>query len=245
MQASTNNTILDISNVHLSYDNGKSFILKDISFSLSEGEILSIIGKNGTGKSSLLKAIAGVESIFSWKIQKNTNNISYIPQKLYLEKSFPLSVWEFFKIFNDSLSEKKVTGLLEQFGVKKLNNRNIHTLSGWEFQRILIINALIPEPDVVLLDEPTSGIDLSGEEDFYKNIAEIQKNFPKIAIILVSHNLHLVYKNSNRVICLHENNLCCHGSPSEVLENKDVKNIFGKYLRPYEHTPHKNHHHTH
>lgn len=239
------NTILDISNVHLSYDNGKSFILRDISFSLCEGEILSVIGKNGTGKSSLLKAIAGVENIFSGHITRNTKKISYIPQKLHLEQSFPMSVTEFFKIFNDSLDLKAVSRLMKLFKAEKFLQRNIHTLSWGEFQRILIINALISEPDVLLLDESTSGIDISWEEDFYKNIAEIQKNFPKIGIILISHNLNLVYKNSTRVICLHEHKLCCHGSPGEVKGNKDVKNIFGKYLSPYEHTPHTNHHHIH
>lgn len=241
-----NNTpVLEVFKAHLSYDSGKSFILKDISFSLREGEILSIIWKNGTGKSSLLKAIAGIHTLHSGNISKKTNNISYIPQKIHLEESFPLKVYEFLSIFNTSISSKDITDMLSFFQSEKLRERNIHTLSGGEFQKVLIINALLSKPDLLLLDEPTSWIDLIGEEQFYENIAQVQSMYPKIAIILVSHNLHLVYKNSNRVICLHENNLCCHGSPSEILENTDINNVFGKYLLPYEHTPHKHHHHTH
>ena len=240
-----NNTILNISNLHLTYNSGKSYILKDISFSLSQWEVLSVIWKNGTGKSSLLKAIAGIQPIASGTIEKKTKKIAYVPQKLHMESSFPLKIEEFFKIFNPQVSKEDIHTSLELFDVKKLLGRNIHSLSGWEFQKILIINALLSKPELLLLDEPTSGIDIIWEEQFYKNIALIKEIYPKIAIILVSHNLHLVYKNSSRVICLHENNLCCHGTPSEVLENKDINETFWNYLRPYHHSPHSHHHHTH
>ena len=235
--------LLDIQNIFISYDKKKSYILRDISFSLWEGEVLSIIWKNGTGKSSLLKAIAGVQKISSWNIKKNTKKIAYVPQKLQLEKDVPLSVKEFFRIFNSKVDSKKMWELLSFFSTEKLLTQNIHTLSGGEFQKILIINALLSDPDVLLLDEPTSGIDVVWEELFYKIISDIKKIFPKMSIILVSHNLSLVYKNSSRVICLHENNFCCHGTPTEMQENIDVQNIFGEYLRPYEHNPHTKHSH--
>jgi zinc transport system ATP-binding protein len=238
-------TLLDIHNLSISYDNKKSFILRDISFSLSSWEILSVIGKNGTGKSSLLKAIAGIQKIHSWKIKKHTKNISYVPQKLELDKIFPLLVEEFFYIFNTSISQSDITKYLKLFNSEKLRNRNIHDLSGGEYQKILIINSLLSNPDILLLDEPTSWIDVVWEELFYKNITEIKKIFPKLAIVLVSHNLSLVYKNASRVICLHENNFCCHGTPQELSKNSDIQNIFWEYLRPYEHQPHALHHHTH
>lgn len=238
-------TLLEVQNISISYDNKKSFILKDISFSLEQWEILSIIGKNGTGKSSLLKAIAGIQKIHAGKIIKHTENISYIPQKLELDKSFPLIVDEFFHIFNADVTKQAISEYLKLFDIEKLRYRNIHYLSGGEFQKVLILNALFSNPDILLLDEPTSGIDLIWEELFYKNISEIKKTFPNLAIILVSHNLSLVYKNSSRVICLHENNFCCHGTPSELSNNSDIQNIFWEFLRPYEHQPHVTHHHTH
>ena len=237
--------LLDIQNISISYDNSKSFILRDISFSLWEWEILSIIGKNGTGKSSLLKAISGIQKIQSGSIIKNTHKISYIPQKLELDKTFPLLVNEFFHIYNSGISSNTISKYLKLFDIEKLKIRNIHDLSGWEFQKVLILNSLLSEPDILLLDEPTSWIDVIWEELFYKNITEIKKTFPKLSIVLVSHNLSLVYKNASRVICLHENNFCCHGTPQELSKNSDIKNIFWEYLRPYEHQPHALHHHTH
>lgn len=240
-----NKTLLEVSKLHISYDKWKSYILKDISFSLREGEILSIIWKNGTGKSSLLKSIAGIQKIYSGNIIKNTTKIAYIPQKLSLDSHFPLLIEEFFQIFNTPLSEKIIEKHLQLFGAEKLRHRNIHTLSGWELQKVLIINALLSNPDILLLDEPTSGIDVIWEELFYKNISEVKKTFPKLSIILVSHNLSLVYKNASRVICLHENNFCCHGTPHELSNNSDIQEIFWEYLRPYYHEPHVDHHHNH
>jgi zinc transport system ATP-binding protein len=84
---------------------------------------------------------------------------------------------------------------------------------------VLIISSLLSQPDVILLDEPTAGIDVIGEEVFYNIISELKKEFPHIAVVMVSHNIHLVYKNSDTVICLHKNNFCCHGTPSEIQEN--------------------------
>jgi len=239
------NNIVEVSHLSISYDKSKTNVLRDISFTLWEWEILSIIGKNGTGKSSLLKAVAGITSITSGNIQKSTRKISYVPQKLHMEKSFPLQVKEFLKIFNTQISDTDIKKNLELFHVSNLFERNIHVLSGGEFQKILIINALLSKPELLLLDEPTSWIDMVGEEKFYENIALIKELYPKIAIILVSHNLHLVYKNSTRILCLHDNNLCCHGSPKEILENDEIKDIFWDYLRPYQHHPHSDHHHTH
>lgn len=240
-----NNLLLEVQNISLSYDNKKSYILRDISFSLWEWEILSIIGKNGTGKSTLLKAITGIQKVSTGNIKKYTRNISYVPQKLQLDKDFPVSVKEFFSIFNTEVQEEKLVELLRLFSTEKLLFQNIHTLSGWEFQKILIINALLSRPDLLLLDEPTTGIDIIGEEFFYKIITDIKKVFPKMSIILVSHNLRLVYKNSTRIICLHENNFCCHGTPTELSENAEIKGIFGEYLRPYEHHPHDVQSHKH
>jgi len=240
-----NKTLLEVNNISLSYNHTKNSLLKELSFSLSQGEVLSIIGKNGTGKSSLLKVITGIETKYSGKIITHTKRISYVPQKLELEKSFPLLVSEFFDIFNKYISQKAMNTVYKIFDIPALLNKNIHTLSGGEFQKVLIANAMLSEPELLILDEPTTGIDVIGEENFYKIIAETKKRFPKLAIILVSHNLRLVYKNSSRVICLHENNFCCHGTPAELAENPDIQSIFGEYLSPYEHHPHSHHHHTH
>lgn len=151
-----NKTLLEVQNISISYTKKKDYILRDIAFSLGQGEILSIIGMNGTGKSSLLKAIAGIQKISSGKIIRHTEKISYVPQKLGLDSSFPLKVEEFFHIFHDTLSQKILQKYISLFDIEDLRNKNIHWLSGGEFQKVLIVNALLSEPDILLLDEPTS-----------------------------------------------------------------------------------------
>ena len=237
--------MIDIVNLSLSYNDWKTQVLHNLNFSICEWEVVSIIGKNGTWKSSLLKSIAWIEKNYSGSIIKHTKNIAYVPQKIQLDTTFPLRVEEFFHIFHDTISEKTIQKTLKLFHIEKLQKQNIHSLSGWEFQKVLIVNAMMFEPELMLLDEPTNGIDVIGEEQFYKNIADIKKLFPKLSIILVSHNLHLVYKNSDRVICLHDNKFCCHGTPQELQANDDVKKIFGEHVLPYIHEPHSHHEHTH
>ncbi|MCP4523740.1 MAG: metal ABC transporter ATP-binding protein [Candidatus Gracilibacteria bacterium] len=238
-----NKKILDVKNVDLSYDNKKTYVLKDISFSVFSGEVLSIIGLNGSGKSSLLKIIAKVQKQSSGSIVRKYKNLSYVPQKMNIEDSFPILVKEFIQIYNDSVSISEIKDLLKKFNSGNILDKKLETLSGGQLQKMLIISALLDNPDIILLDEPTAGVDIIGEEKFYEIIKEVKKNFPKISIILVSHNIHLVYKNSDKVICLHENNFCCHGTPHEVRSNENVKNIFGKYTLPYEHHPHSLHEH--
>lgn len=236
--------ILKLENIFLSYNNKKTYVLKDISFSVFSWEVLSIIWVNWSGKSTLLKVIAWIQKIDDWKIIKNYKKLSYVPQKISLDKTFPIKVYEFIKIYNENIDDKKIINYLKKFDNENLFEKNIASLSGWEFQKILIISALLNEPELILLDEPTAWIDIIWEEIFYEIIKEVKKLFPKISIILVSHNIKLVYKNSDKVICLHENNFCCHGSPLEVSENKITESIFGKYTLPYKHNPHNKNTHN-
>lgn len=230
--------ILKLENIYLSYDNKKTYVLKDISFSVFSWEILSIIWINGSWKSSLLKIIAWIQKQNSGKIIKNYKNLSYVPQKISLDKSFPILVSEFIKIYNNYTSKKEIISYLEKFDAKNLINKKVWDLSWWELQKVLIVSALLANPEIILLDEPTAWIDIIWEEVFYEIIKEVKELFPKLAIIIISHNIKLVYKNSDKVICLHENNFCCHGTPIEVSSNKITESIFGKYTLPYKHNPH-------
>lgn len=233
--------ILEIKKLNLSYDNWKNFILKDFNFSVYKWEIISIIWKNWAWKSSLLKAIIWNENIFSGEIKKFSKKISYVPQKLELDKTFPLTCEDFIKIYNEKVEKKDLEKYFSLFEVKWFEKKNINFLSWWEFQKILIINSLISNPDLVLLDEPTAWIDMIGEDIFYKNIFKIKEILPKISIIIISHNLKLVYKNSDRIICLHENNFCCHWTVSEISKNSEIKKIFWDFIWEYKHNPHKKH----
>lgn len=230
--------ILKLQNINLSYDNKKTYVLKDISFSVFPSEILSVIWLNGSWKSSLLKVIANIQKPSSWTIIRNYKRLSYVPQKMNLDNSFPILTKEFIRIYNEKAKISDIEDLLEKFNSKDILNRKIDKLSWWQLQKVLIISALLSNPDLILLDEPTAWIDIVWEELFYEIIKEVKNHFPNISIILVSHNIHLVYKNSDKVICLHENNFCCHWTPSEIWSNPAIKNIFWEYTLPYEHHPH-------
>jgi zinc transport system ATP-binding protein len=239
-----NKNILELQNITLSYNNWKTYILKNISFSVFSWEILSIIWLNWTWKSSLLKIISNIQKPDYGKIIKNYKKLSYVPQKISLENSFPILVYEFIKIYNEESNIKDIEQLLNKFNSKKLIYKRIDKLSWWELQKILIISALLSSPDLILLDEPTAWIDIVWEEIFYKIIKEVKELFPKLSIILVSHNINLVYQNSDKVICLHNNNFCCHWTPEQVWANPTIKGIFSKYTLPYNHRPHSHKEHS-
>lgn len=236
--------ILKLEDINLTYDNKKTYVLKNISFSIFSWEVFSIIWLNGSWKSSLLKIIANIQSPSSWNILRNYNKLSYVPQKMNLDNSFPILTKEFIKIYNEKAKIEDIEELLQKFNSKDIVDKRIDKLSWWQLQKVLIASALLSYPDLILLDEPTAWVDIVGEEIFYEIIKEVKNHFPNIAIILVSHNIHLVYKNSDKVICLHENNFCCHWTPSEVWSNPTIKNIFWEYTLPYEHHPHSHKEHA-
>lgn len=238
-----NKTLLSLSNVSISFDRKKTYILKDISFSLWKGSVMSIIWMNWTGKSTLLKVIAGIEKQTSGEITRNYKQLWYVPQKIDIDMTFPLTVSEFIHIYNDWITDDNIIMMLKKFDSESILKKKISLLSWWQFQKMLIISSLMSKPELLLLDEPTAWIDAIWEEVFYRNIAEIKKVFPDLSIILVSHNLNLVYKNSDRIICLHNNNFCCHWTPWEVGNNKDVKEIWWDLVAPYKHDPHSKHNH--
>ncbi len=233
------NKVLELENVCFWFDNKKTSILKDISFSVSSGDVVSIIWVNGAWKSTLLKIIAGVYKVSSGKIKRNYKRLAYVPQKIDIDSTFPIKIYEFIKIYNKWVDTEEIKSYLKKIHSKNLFNKNLSDLSGWELQKVLIVSALISNPDLILLDEPTAWIDIIWEEKFYEIISEVKKAFPELSIILVSHNINLVYKNSDKVICLHEDNFCCHGTPIEVKKNSKIKEIFWKYMFPYEHHPHE------
>lgn len=235
--------ILKLEDISLSYNNKKTYVLKNISFSVYPSEILSIIWLNWAWKSSLLKIIAWIIKQSAWKITRNYKKLAYVPQKINIDNSFPVLVEEFIKIYNEKIDIFEIEKFLKKFNSNYLIWKKISKLSWWELQKVLIVSALLWNPDLILLDEPTAWIDIIWEEIFYEIIKEVKIIFPEISIILVSHNIKLVYKNSDKVICLHENNSCCHGSPLEVWNNPLTKAIFWEYTLPYNHNPHNHNEH--
>lgn len=220
---------------------GSTKILEDVSIHIHCGELTAIIGPNGAGKSTLLKAMLG-DIKHAGNLQfldekgKHSGNpvIGYVPQNLNFDSGTPTSVLDLFMSCNSVMpawlgSTKKIRNKVkESLSVVKaepLIDKRIGALSGGELQRVLLALALDPVPDLLLLDEPVSGIDQNGLELFYNTVSEVRKNYD-LSIILVSHDLDLVEKYADRVILLN-GTVLCSGTPGEVFNNKETSKIFG------------------
>lgn len=210
-------------------------IIKNLSFEVKRGDVLTILGPNGAGKTTLLKALLGVLP-YQGKIEWQEGiKISYVPQRLPFIKDTPMSVLEFFQL--KSKDKKEIKEVLSSVGFSEnFLEKEIGALSSGQFQRVLIAWALAGDPDVLLFDEPTSGIDILGKETIYELLERLKKE-KNFTMILVTHDLSVVYKFSNYVICL---NKCpvCQGIPKEVLTNEALQKLYGEEVKFYEHHKH-------
>lgn len=225
--------LIKLDKVNLKF--GKLSVLENISLEINKGETVAIIGMNGAGKTSLLKIILGLFKPTSGTVKLNTQKIGYVPQRLEFDKTIPVRVDEFLRTYSNT-SKKEIHNELNNFNATNLIPKKLSELSGGELQKVLIVNALLQNPELLLLDEATAGIDIHGEEIFYKLIDDIHKKY-NITIVLVSHDIHHVYANSSKVVCLSKK-ICCIGSPEELKTNEHFKKQFGPYLKIYEHKPH-------
>jgi len=227
--------ILEVKNLSVSFDKN-NIIIKDLSFAVSEGEFLTILGPNGSGKTVLLKALLGLlpgykkEIIWSKRVK-----IGYLPQGLtHLKvKDSPLSVLEFLSLKNKNKSE--IVSHLEMVGIKddSFLKKRIGTLSGGQFQRMLMTWALFDEPNVLIFDEPTTGVDVHGEETVYNLLHKLQKE-RNITIILITHDVNVVYKYSTNFLCMSHNNIC-HSKPEEALTPERLEELYGMPVKIFKH----------
>jgi zinc transport system ATP-binding protein len=225
--------ILKVENLNVELEGEK--ILENLSFEVKKGDVLTILGPNGAGKTVLLKNLLGILP-FKGKIEwKSGLKISYVPQRLPFIKDIPMNVEEFFKL--KEASKKEIKEILNSVGFKdNFLNKKIGELSSGQFQRILVARALIKNPNVLLFDEPTTGIDIGGEETIYTLLAKLKEK-RNLTILLVTHDLSVVFKFSNFVICL---NKCpiCQGIPKEVLSSETLHKLYGEEVKFYEHHRH-------
>lgn len=225
---------------NISVKRGSKQILKNVNIHIHCGKLTIIIGKNGAGKSTLLKAILGEiphEGSITFKNKNNEEKkikIGYVPQKLDLENS-PITVYDMVASFSSNKptflfkSKKlyeKIKEHLKDFGADNLIDRKVNRLSGGELQRVMLGMAMMSKPDLLILDEPISGIDKNGKEQFYKKIYDLKKS-NDMAIILVSHDFEYVKKYADDVILLNQV-IEKEGTPDEVFKSKIFIDTFGE-----------------
>jgi len=218
------------------------WLVKGISFEICQGQIVTLIGPNGSGKTTTAKMILNIMNADEGQIIRNTDKMAYVPQKINIDWTMPLRVIDFMKITNN-LNNNQVLESLTTTGVDKLLYNQIHNLSGGEFQRVLIARAIAKKPDLLVLDEPVQGVDYNGEIALYNLIKKISVNL-NCGILLISHDMHFVMSTTDHVVCLN-GHICCSGTPSNVVKNPEYIKLFGEHnsetLSYYQH--HHNHSH--
>jgi zinc transport system ATP-binding protein len=216
-------TLINIKNLSVQY--GNKTVLSNMRLSLNSGEIVTIVGPNGSGKTTLFKAIIGTAPILTGKVELRPNlKMGYVPQQLNIDRSLPLTVERFLQL-SQKKDEKALGRAAEIVGTKNLLKAQISTLSGGEMQRVLLARALMNQPEVLLLDEATRGLDQPGAAAFYRQIESIRKD-TGCAVLMISHDLHVVMGASDRVICLN-GHICCEGAPRSVATSPQYKALFG------------------
>ena len=234
-------------------------ILRGVDLQVPSGELVAVIGPNGSGKTTLLRALLGLQARTRGEIRLLGHSdlrtvfskIGYVPQRLVLERSFILSVREFLSLRLSQTRhwfwkpkkqlDRLMEGTLDEIGVRSLLDRPLAQLSGGQLQRVLIAFSLLGEPELLLLDEPTAGVDTPGEQSFYELISEVHKR-RKITVVLVSHDLAMVFKQATWVYALN-GVICCEGPPEEVINAESLKQAYGIHVAPYHHHHHPGHVH--
>ena len=211
-----NNILVKLKDVGLKRND--KWLVKGVSLVVEKGKIITLIGPNGSGKSTTAKIALGLHKNIEGEVQKLTDKIGYVPQKISIDWTLPLRVKDFM-LLTDDLNDKLIDEALTLTGVDHLKNKNLGNLSGGEFQRVLLARAISKKPELLVLDEPVQGVDFTGEIALYELIKKISENL-NCGILLISHDLHTVMSATDHVVCLN-GHVCCSGSPLDVAKNKE------------------------
>jgi zinc transport system ATP-binding protein len=220
-------------------------VLDDASLSVAANEVVTLIGPNGAGKSTLIRVILGLVKPDSGVVQKwDKLRIGYMPQRITIDPSLPLTVERFLSILGSDRA--RLQHCLDLTGTGRLCKQPVQSLSGGELQRVLLARALYRDPQLLVLDEPVQGVDVSGQAALYRLIQRIKAE-TGCGVLMVSHDLHLVMAATDRVVCLNQH-VCCEGSPDSVSNNPAFLQLFGEQspdMAIYTHQHDHSHDHSH
>lgn len=231
---------LKVENLTVSFD--KDVVIQNLSFSVDKSDVIAIVGPNGAGKSVLFRALLGLVP-YSGKIDwVSETKIGYVPQKFNVDKDFPVTVKEFLQLKSNNYAS--ILSALESVGLKTKNDDRHHIerhllaqrvgwLSGGQLQRVLVAWAILDNPDVLLFDEPTAGIDVGGEETIYSLLKKLSEEM-SLTVLLISHDLNIVYKYATTVLCINKEKIC-FGSPGDVLDPQALVKLYGGEVGFYKH----------
>lgn len=204
---------------------GGAEVLSNVSLRLGPGEIVTVVGPNGSGKSTLLRALLGIQRLAAGAVTRRHGlRIGYVPQRLSIDRTMPMTARRFLSL-PKRCTEAQAAAVLARCGVTEVATRQLVDLSGGQLQRVLLARALLNAPELLVLDEPTQGLDQPGEAAFYRLIEEVRQE-SGAAVLMVSHDLHVVMAASDRVICLN-GHVCCEGAPHVVSNAPEYRALFG------------------
>lgn len=234
-------TLVSLDRISVAF--GERNVLSDISLNLQSGRILTLLGPNGAGKSTLVRVVLGLLSPTAGVLHKQPNlRIGYVPQKLHLDATLPLTVGRFMRL-RPGVKQQDILHALKRVQAAHLLNQPMQKLSGGETQRVLLAHALLNQPQLLVLDEPTQGVDVNGQLALYDLINQLRQEFV-CGVLMVSHDLHLVMAKTDEVLCLNQH-VCCSGAPEVVSLHPQFLAMFGQrgaeQLAVYRH--HHNHRH--
>lgn len=216
-------SLITAQNVSVRY--GGRTALAQIDFGIDAGEIVTVVGPNGSGKSTLIRVLLGVIRPSDGKVSRQKGlRIGYMPQRLAFDGRMPMTVRRFLSL-PDKCTDAEASAALNRVGVSGVEAQQMDTLSGGQFQRVLLARALLSDPQILVMDEPTQGLDQPGEAAFYQLIEDLRAE-TGCAILMVSHDLHVVMSASDRVICLNHH-ICCQGTPHVVSNAPEYRALFG------------------
>lgn len=221
---------------------GAQTVLDKINLAIFPRSITTIVGPNGGGKSTLLKVLLKLFTPTSGKVVHQAGlKIGYVPQKLHLDQAIPITV-ERFLALKPNATSAAIQEALSLFNITHLRQQSMQKLSGGELQRVLLARAILDRPQLLVLDEPMQGVDITGQTELYQLLNKT-RSWLNCAILMVSHDLNIVMANTDEVLCVNRH-ICCAGSPEVVSNDPSFIRLFGdQFARNVAFYAHRHNHH--
>jgi zinc transport system ATP-binding protein len=233
--------LVEVKDVDVAF--GETAALSHVDLAVHGGEIVTVIGPNGSGKSTLLRVALGLIEPDSGTVHRRDGlKIGYMPQRIHVDETLPLSVRRFLSLGAPGIDAAETEALLQEVGTAHVIDHAFQRISGGERQRVLLARALLRHPDLLVLDEPSAGVDVTGLGRLYRLIARLRDE-RGFGVLLVSHDLHIVMAASDTVVCLNRH-VCCSGHPESIREHPEYLALFGAEV-PGIAVYHHDHDHSH